>query len=125
MLNAKTFQDLFTITTKQAVPMRETWKEIQYTKTNKRRNVTVWRNIGNLVTMQKAFQGGGYRYLYAVPSAALVEFVKENMIQVAYDAISFSLMIDGDLATVRAEYSQIIGSRIVAVIDAATIPDGG
>jgi hypothetical protein len=66
-----------------------------------------------------------YRYTHIVEiNPALLDCIEEYMIRVDYDSISFQINVwDDGRALVCAHYSQILGSRYLAVIDASTIPD--
>lgn len=64
-----------------------------------------------------------YTYGRAVPSQEVIDAVRTNMLCIAYDSIYFALHFDDDgTARVYATYNQIIGSRLLAIVDAATIP---
>lgn len=64
-----------------------------------------------------------YTYGRAVPSQEVVDAVRANMLCIKYDSIYFVLHLDDDgTARVYAQYNQIIGNRLLAVVDASTIP---
>jgi hypothetical protein len=52
-----------------------------------------------------------------------VELAEQHLIPIAYDEIYFELIMFDDCAHLYIKYNQIIGSRLMAIIDLATIPD--
>lgn len=67
----------------------------------------------------------GYRSMQVEAAPAVLDEIKSNMLHGSGDTIHFRVVVwDDGKALVMAEYSQIVGSRYLAIIDAATIPVG-
>lgn len=68
--------------------------------------------------------GRRFRSLDVNAKPNVMEYVRSSMLHGSYDTIHFSVTIWKDgRALVCAQYSQIIGSHYLAIIDAATIPE--
>ena len=66
---------------------------------------------------------GGFDFLHVKPRERVVEYIDNNLIKVAYDSIHFEIVVyDDGTALVLVKYSQIIGSRWLAMVDASTVP---
>ena len=63
---------------------------------------------------------GFHRSLSVLPSPEVVEFLRASMLAVRYDSISFEINQHG---AVYAQYSSILGSRLIAFVDLATLPE--
>lgn len=64
-----------------------------------------------------------YQSMQVKPSKEVLDWIRDHMISVDYDTIVFQIVVHDDSnALVVAHYGQIIGSRYLAYIDAATIP---
>lgn len=83
--------------------------------------------VHQVVSTGISFSGNDepYRYTHIIEiNPAILECIEERMIRVDYDSISFQVTTwDDGRAIVSAHYSQIIGSRYLAIIDASTIPE--
>lgn len=65
-----------------------------------------------------------YRSLYVNPSADVYQYIIRNMIAVDNDSIYFEIIIhDDECAGVFAKYNQILGSRFLANINPALLPE--
>ncbi len=63
------------------------------------------------------------RSFHVKPTEAVIACVRDSMLHGEYDRIHFEAVVwDDGRALVLAQYNQIIGSRYLAVIDAASIP---
>ena len=80
-----------------------------------------------VVSTSISFSGNDERFRYThilEINPIVLDFIEQRMIRVDYDSISFNIVTwDDGRALVVAQYSQIIGSHYVAIIDASTIPD--
>jgi hypothetical protein len=61
--------------------------------------------------------------LFVRPTVATLDWVADNMLAITYDSIYFAVYVHNDgHATVYAKNNQILGSRMLAVISADTVP---
>jgi len=64
-----------------------------------------------------------WQFLQVEPREGLVEWIAENMLLADLDTISFEAVVrDDGTALLLASYSQIIGSRWLALVPADTLP---
>ena len=125
IFNHTRFDQIFTEATTDKVhapaPYRDCFKDTQYMKNGKTRQMNVYRLIGPLCMIRN---GGGYAgVLYIKPAEDVLKWILENMIQVKYDTISFEIIkFDDGQAAVYAQFGQILGQWLLAVIDSGTIP---
>ena len=81
--------------------------------------------IGNFlrITMIDDLHNRNCKFYTAELTDELINFVKDNMLAIDNDQISFELFIYPDnTAMLIASYSQIIGNRWIAMIDINSIP---
>jgi len=72
---------------------------------------------------QVRYVDGGFGSLRLKPRERVVEYIDNNMIKIAYDTIHFEIVVyDDGTALVLVKYSQIIGSRWLAMVDASAVP---
>ena len=65
----------------------------------------------------------GHHSFHVVPSERTVDAIRVNTISIAYDTISFEVIVwDPTEALVVAKHGQIIGSVWLAVVDPLTVP---
>jgi hypothetical protein len=79
---------------------------------------------GKTVSSYCTVSGGEqYRSFSVKPQQRVMDYIGENMLDIAYDSIYFTVTIrDDGSALLAAQYNQIIGSRWLAIVDASTIP---
>ncbi len=64
-----------------------------------------------------------WQFLQVKPRDGMVEWIEKNMLLLDCDTISFEVVVrDDGTALLLAHYSQIIGSRWLALVDASTLP---
>ncbi len=69
--------------------------------------------------------GGNYSGLSVKPTAAVVDYFKANVLHVASDTLSFSIIVrDNGTALILMEHSQIIGSHWLDIVPADSLPAG-
>ena len=103
------------------IPEIDSFSEL-FTKSDEEKTIPFGvSSIGNTVSVSGNERL--YNYGYFDPSEKLIKAVKENMLAIDYDRISFDIIVYNDMtALVVAHYSQILGSRWICLIDSETIP---
>lgn len=80
-------------------------------------------NQGHLITSYMIVSGPVHRSLRVRPSKALVAWIRERMILVDRDLMYFGACVrDDGTALLTVSYSQILGSRWLALVPASTVP---
>lgn len=102
-----TFEDLFTgMSTERPTP-------------GARGSFTQYHHKGFTVS---GFCSGGHRnatfkYSHVTPSLLVLDYIADNMLRVNHDSIYFEVIEFDTFYRVYVKYNQIIGSRLLAVID--------
>jgi hypothetical protein len=69
--------------------------------------------------------GGNYSGLSVKPAAAVVDYFKANVLRVASDTLSFSIIVrDNGTALILMQHSQIIGSHWLDIVPVDSLPAG-
>ncbi len=111
--DAKSFDELFTSYApwNSALSRRPTRQAIEGIKMGKH------GMIGPYLSMR------GGNSLAVKPNAAVIDFVKNNMLPIVEDHIHFEIIDRGEgESLVTASYNKIIGSRWLALIKTSTVP---
>ena len=61
------------------------------------------------------FSGHKFDSLDVLPTQELIEYVDKNMLAIDYDRIYFEIVTRDDCYALRANYNQILGSRLLAI----------
>jgi hypothetical protein len=56
------------------------------------------------------------------PTEIVQRALENSLLYIEHDSIYFQIIIRDGLATIRAKYNNIIGYRLIATVDAATVP---
>lgn len=117
---AKRFSDLFVRATAHKAPDAPAPVPWTFTDNWGRRPVQRTIDIGPYCSMRTP---EGFDALSVEPTQAVVDFIKVAMLPTAHDTIGFEIVFrDDGTALVLARNNQIIASRWLAYIDAATVP---
>lgn len=119
------FNDLFSPCDKSKPAYRDWFKDTQYMKNGKTRQMNVYRTIGNSIHADDGagIRGNGFNYTTCEPSADVIKWICDNMIQVKYDTIHFKVIRFDDCAAIYAVFGQIIGSWLLAIVSLDTLPE--
>jgi hypothetical protein len=69
-------------------------------------------------------RGGLYRHVYVHPCDPVAAYLRRNWLGDSPGSYQVTVRNDGT-ALITAEYSRIIGSHWLALVDAASVPEGG
>lgn len=111
LLSASRFEDIFS----GHEPHQQGRKPVAYRSGSS-------QSVSSYCTLRSDASAGS---MSVTPNQETIDAIFGSMIEIGYDTIHFSIIVHDDgTASVRSCYGTIIGSRLLAEIDAETIPDG-
>lgn len=63
-----------------------------------------------------------HQKLYVAPTQKLIDFVRDVMIHIDYDVLSFEIIVFQDEAHIYIRHGQIIGSFLLTIVPLADLP---